>query len=400
MQGFTIVNGELKKYTGTGGDIVLPTEVRIVGDMAFYKNERITSVTFHSGVKEIFSHAFEGCKNLKSVALNDGLERIEPWAFSECTSLTYIKIPASVNEITYEAFLGSTALEEIDVDENNAYYRSIDGNLYDKDATTLLECAAGKTQNWFVFPSSVTKMNEKAFFRCDNLEYICLPKIACLETFTLYDCRGLKTLEIPQGVEIIKKLEIDRCPCVKKIIFPDGVREISRFMLHDCDGVEQLSFPDGVMKIERLNLKNCFNLKEIIFPDGLLSVDWFGLGNCPNVTKLTLPYTLSLFTDVQFFPTCGVEEINVEKGNAKFVSVNGNLYSADGETLVMYAIGKTDEAFVVPKHVKRIAESAFWNAENLEEIYIHRGVERIDQNAFAYCKNAKIFAEIEQRPDG
>ena len=60
-------------------------------------------------------------------------------AFLRCYSLTSVSIPNSVTSIGEAAFCGCDSLTSIVVDENNQYYRSIDGNLYSKDGHTLIQ---------------------------------------------------------------------------------------------------------------------------------------------------------------------------------------------------------------------------------------------------------------------
>ena len=113
-----------------------------------------------------------------------------------------------------------------------------------------------------------------------------------------------------------------------------------------------------------------------------------------------MPFTASSFTGLEFFESCAVEEIKVDGGNARYRSIDGNLYDITGETLVLYAAGKPKGRFVVPSGVKKINANAFSAAENLKEIFIPIGVETVDENAFAGCKNAVVFAEAHKKPDG
>lgn len=70
---FEIENGVLVKYTGAGGDVVIPDGVTSIGDWAFSRYEGLTSVT-----------------------IPDSVTSIGDWAFCECASLTNIAIPDSV----------------------------------------------------------------------------------------------------------------------------------------------------------------------------------------------------------------------------------------------------------------------------------------------------------------
>ena len=62
-------NGKLTKYTGKGGDVVIPDGVTDIGD-----------------------RAFTGCTGLTSVVIPDSVTRIGSMAFWGCTSLTVIQV--------------------------------------------------------------------------------------------------------------------------------------------------------------------------------------------------------------------------------------------------------------------------------------------------------------------
>ena len=55
---FEIENGVLVKYTGAGGDVVIPDGVTSIGDWAFSRCEGLTSVTMPDSVTSIEDHAF------------------------------------------------------------------------------------------------------------------------------------------------------------------------------------------------------------------------------------------------------------------------------------------------------------------------------------------------------
>ena len=94
--------------------LVLPSTLRVLEHSAFHRNalkeltipgsvasvngfgssEKLRSVVFEEGVKEIVSSAFSGCKKLRNVTFPDSLEKIGENAFSWCDSLKSVTLPA------------------------------------------------------------------------------------------------------------------------------------------------------------------------------------------------------------------------------------------------------------------------------------------------------------------
>ena len=90
---FVIQDGELKNYTGSGGDVVIPDGVTSIGEDAFRNCGTLTSVVIPEGVTSIGWHAFSGCSSLTSITIPEGVTGIGWYAFSGCSSLQVSRSP-------------------------------------------------------------------------------------------------------------------------------------------------------------------------------------------------------------------------------------------------------------------------------------------------------------------
>lgn len=106
-------NGVLTSYTGNGGNIVIPKNVKEIGDNAFSGNTTITSVQMSASVTSIGKSAFDSCYSLTKIKLSSKLTAIGDNAFWGCTSLKSISIPKSVKEIGFGAFVHCDNLKSI-----------------------------------------------------------------------------------------------------------------------------------------------------------------------------------------------------------------------------------------------------------------------------------------------
>src|SRR5271165_2387200 len=78
-------------------------------------------------------------------------------AFANRSSLTWVTIPSSVTNIGSHAFYGCSNLSAVEVDPLNSAYRTVDGVLFNKDQTMLIQCPGRKTGSYAV-PDSVLSL--------------------------------------------------------------------------------------------------------------------------------------------------------------------------------------------------------------------------------------------------
>lgn len=153
---FRIENGVLVKYTGPGGTVTIPSEVRAIGDCAFEDCKSITSVTIPNSVTSIGRLAFNGCSNLTNVTIPAGVASIGNQAFYSCSSLTSITIPASVTSIGSQVFYSCNSLTSITIPTS---VTSIGLSMFDR-------C---RNMTSITIPVSVTNIKDRAFWHCDSL---------------------------------------------------------------------------------------------------------------------------------------------------------------------------------------------------------------------------------------
>ncbi len=103
---FSIVKGVLVDYQGKGEKtVVIPDEVEIIGERAFYKNKDIEKIVLGANVKIIRREAFALCENLEKVVINSALKEIGPRAFRRCEKLD-ISFGKQVQKVADDAFEG------------------------------------------------------------------------------------------------------------------------------------------------------------------------------------------------------------------------------------------------------------------------------------------------------
>ena len=178
----TIMCVTIASVNGTKDDLELPHVVNHKG-----KNYLVTTIGAHAlqsrkilgldvptSINRIGYEAFLDCK-MKTFNVPSSIRKIDARAFAECQDLQTIYIPASVEEIGYGAFANCHELERIVVDEDNPYYKSVNGVLYNKEMTEVIQYPAGKKDKVYVAPNTIVSINRQAFERTWYLEDVVLP---------------------------------------------------------------------------------------------------------------------------------------------------------------------------------------------------------------------------------
>lgn len=84
--------------------LMIPEEVKSIGDLAFCKCEKLRTLIIPSNVISIGKCAFKQCISLKTVSIEEGLTSIGDAAFWGCVNLVAIVLPKSLKTIGAGAF--------------------------------------------------------------------------------------------------------------------------------------------------------------------------------------------------------------------------------------------------------------------------------------------------------
>ena len=115
-------------------------------------------------------------------------------AMNGCEALTTVFIPESVTSIVGSAF--NTCSAQINVDANNTSYSSMDGVLYNKTQTTLIQVPISKTGNYKI-PETVTSVGFSSFLNCKNITSVSIPQsVTSIGGNAFGDCRNLSVVRI------------------------------------------------------------------------------------------------------------------------------------------------------------------------------------------------------------
>jgi hypothetical protein len=431
----TVVKGDYSKLDSA----FIPSKVKIDGSVytvtgiannAFSNYKNLTYVKVSEGVTNMGIATFSYCENLESVVLGEGIEKISSSLFNGCASLSDINIPASVTEIDGSAFEGCTSLASIDipanvtniveyafygcknlasinVDDKNTTYSSVDGVLYNKEKTILIQ-APGKIQGVFTIPSGVTNIASGAFGSCEGLTGVEIPNtVTSISEFAFEDCTGLTNLTIPSSVKYIEWKAFKGCENLDVVIRnAEEDVTVGSGAFDDCKSVtwKIIDESESPLKFKVLTETTAEVIKEncvegsVTIPskvviDGktysVVSIAYQAFKNCKGLTNITIPSSV-IKIDIEAFKNSGLTTIELP---SSITSIGFGMFTSCSDLV----------SVKIPSSVESIGESAFVDCTSLTNLELSSSVKTIGVMAFYGCENLDLVIDnsednVEVRP--
>ena len=310
-------------------NITFSQNITHIGAFAFLSCVSITDMIIPDSVIYIGDYAFQYCSSISNLVIGNNVTHIGDYAFQYCDVLEAVNIPESVDYLSEFAFQFCNKITDINVSENNAFYCSEDGVLFNKDKTTLINYPAGKNYTSYTVPDGIDNICDYAFYGANKLVTVALP---------------------------------------------DTVRLIGYRAFGDCTSLQDVNLGNGLYKIGETAFYRCSALSEITIPETTKEIGDYAFGHCTALEKINLHDSISVIGYSAFY--------NTEFYNNENNWENNVLY------LKNYLINSSSDLsgkYIVKEGTKLISDSAFWGCSMLSGVVIPNSVETIGDSAFFGC---------------
>ena len=391
-------NGEGMEYIGDNAfygctnlkSINLPDTITYIGECVFRFDSSLDNVKLPNRIKTVKQMTFQSCSNLKNLELSEDLEELGAESL-EYTALTTLKMPQNLKTIGSGALSINTLLE-IDTSESD-YYEYKNGILYTKDLKTLV---IGLPSITFAnIETSVETIKGTAFSQCSKLSAIHIPQYVKTIEYDAFRNANLKSITVDSESNYFKTDENNN------LYNKEGT---TLYRLFDTGNV---TIKSGVENIVRGALIDNGSIKTMILPDSFIGNATNSWGTFPTLDYLFLPEKVNAFDKAAYF---GVKSIEVDKDNPYFKSIN-NEYILNKTGTELYCV-KSDLSEInipdtveviktgsfmyqtgaievkLPNSVKKL-EAMIMSSSNISRIEIQSNIEGIDSNAFYNANNLK-----------
>ena len=391
--------------------LVIPDEVKRIGERAFYKCGTLTSVTIPKSVTSIGDEAFSGCSGLTSVTIPDSVTNIGCSAFCWCSNLT---------DVHYQGDLSGWL--EIEFGDFGANPMCCAKNLYINGQ--LL-------QGDIVVPEGTKKIGDGTFYNCSGLTSVTISDgVTSIGDWAFSKCSGLTSIVIPDSVTSIGSSAFYRCSGLTGIVIPDSVTSIGSCAF-EHSGLTSITIPGSMTSIGEEAFRDCENLVDVFYkgdlrgwlkiefgdnpmhyteniyingellqgklviPEGVEKIGIFAFLGCKSLTSVTIPDSVTSIGDGAFSGCSSLTSVTI--GNGVTSIGDGAFSDCDGLTSVAIGNGVTNiceyafggcsglTSITIPDSVKSIGDRAFDRCSGLTSITIPDSVTSIGQEAFSWC---------------
>ena len=280
---------------------VIPEGVSMLGVSAFAYCSSLDNIILPDSLRIISAHAFLYNTSLKTINLGTcHVESININAFGDIAAKSLL-LPRTLTGQSQFPIVSECKVTTFEVDDDNPYFCSVDGVVFSKDMTLLLQYPPGKSGRYSV-PDTVKEIGAEAF-AYSQIEEVYIPdSVTEIGIGAFEHCNMLKAARLSESLETLEERLFCGDAELSSVNIPNECKTIDAGAFSGCGLQGILSLPDSITEVGNSAFNSC-HLSEIVFPENcMLGYSAFDAG------KVYLPSTIN--TPSQAFE-CGAQKNSV-----------------------------------------------------------------------------------------
>ena len=421
---YSVVDGKAYitgvKNNFDGDNLEIPNELdgyTVVGLSDYVVPWDIKNISLPASLVSISSKAFYGCNNLETITVESGNT-----AYESYNGVLYTKgkteivkipekfsgelyIPATFKEQDFEGTDLSGATSVV-VDKNNPYIVYENGVLYNIDKTRVITATSQVSAN-YTMPATVKEIHSSAFVNNSVLQSVKISSsVVSISYSTFAGCSALKSVELPRNLEKIEYNAFSGCTSLQNITMPASLRSIGYhafsnttslksvslnnglqtvdFSAFSHSGLESVVIPGSVEIIQSSTFYCCENLTSVTIGNGVNAIEYDAFEDCTKLSSVSIPDSVTSINSTAFDNTAYV--------NTESNWVNGVLYINNH---LIRASKTLSGSYSIKQGTVNIADSAFYDCNNVTSVTIPNGLRNIGNCAFENCGKITSFTAPE-----
>ncbi len=337
---------------------------KYVKDVFVSDYRTITDVVFDADILKIGYGAFSECEKLSGITLPKELQTIEYAAFSGCKALTDITIPGTVYSMGTQAFNGCDLLATV---------------TFEEGMTTVPQSAlevweGGGHVRTVNLPSTLTGIGINAFCNQKELKTVNFggAEVTTIGGNAFYKCQSLSSIDLPKSLVSIGDNAFSSCG-LTAISLPEGLQTIGYRAFAQNASLLSATIPSTVVRMVGQTFDDCKSLATVTFAEGMTTIPDNALtaySDEGHIRTINIPSTATTIGSRAFENQRELQVVNF--GEAQITTIGNDAFS-DCAAL---------KNIKLPDSVAVINAEAFENC-SLAAIDLREGLQTIEYRAFA-----------------
>lgn len=153
-----------------------------------------------------------------------------------------------LHQISAYAFNQCTGLTAITVNQSHSTFSGVDGILFNKNGSTLIQYPGGKAGSYTI-PNSVSSIGDNAFYFCAGLTSVTIgDSVTSIGRSAFSSCTGLTSVTTPNSVTSIGQSAFARCTGLTSVTIGNSVTSIGDWAFMDCTKLTSVYFEGNAPK--------------------------------------------------------------------------------------------------------------------------------------------------------
>ena len=396
--------------------VVVPSNVRTIGDSCFHGCTCLKQVSFSRGslVTDFGRHAFFNT-SLQTLSVPASLQHIGEYCFRDCASLSFIyfppdsqlasigteafahagiqsmHLPATLCEIGESAFF-SCPIVTFTISKSNPKFYTDEIMIYDKNAQSVKTIA--QTRQAYFLDREIKTVEQGCF----SIPIACLisfphdAQVTCFET-DAFAHSAIRVFHLPDSVETISSLAFAGCYVLKEVVISNNshLRTIEMMAFRCCHQLTTIHIPPALTSIGESAFERCDTTYLTISPDNTHFAYSHGI-LYNKTTHTAVAFTLSSEPHPNIPPDI---EVIASDCFARFSTITGVTFPADSAltTIGPHAFTTTSiTSITIPAHVTVIETHAFYGCRSLStlDFQASANIASIKSNAFSHTSLSQL----------
>lgn len=190
-------------------------------------------------------------------------------------------------------------------------------------------------------------------------------------------CQYMKSVNIPNGIEILEAGAFTTCYRLLGIVIPRGTATLMNFVEYS-NNLSNVCIPDSVNVMENVGFRACGSLERICVPEGIVKIGALAR-ECKALKDVVLPDSVEQNSSGYIFTDCqSLRNVRIPNG---FKVASNYMYSGCSSLV----------SATIHDGTTSLGNNFFYSCGCLTTIRVPASVTNIPKNAFCSCEGMKWF---------